>query len=462
MYYERTRLVKGLQALIHIAVNATTFGFAYQIRNTTILADRYGSIMPFNEYVPSLVLVCLLWPVLFLSYKLYKGKLGEYRIINHIKTIFASATGCGFISIILFFQRDLDVSRLFLLVFFVINSCGLVITNELYFYVVKKAIHNPQHRKRVLVVMSANYKHQTLKALHHESDASVKVVDIIIVKNDEQIENFDRLLIDNITDEVLFLLTRDDMTYLEDYIICCETMGVTANVVATFYELPHSSIYVGKLADIPVLKYTTLPQSQGALFVKRVADILVAIIGLTLTMIVSVVLVPVISIDSKGPVIFKQTRIGKNGRPFTLYKFRSMCNDAEYLKASLSGQNEMKGAMFKIENDPRITKVGAFIRKTSLDELPQFWNVLRGDMSLIGTRPPLPDEVETYKRHHWKRLSMQPGLTGIWQTSGRNKIMDFDVIAQMDSEYIDTWSLRLDLKLFLKTIKVVLCGYGAS
>jgi exopolysaccharide biosynthesis polyprenyl glycosylphosphotransferase len=311
-------------------------------------------------------------------------------------------------------------------------------------------------------VASYNYKTDLLAVLNNESVNGIKVVATVEILNNQRIDQFDKILAGKMIDEVLFLLEPKDMTYLEEYIICCETMGISANVVATFYDLPKSSIHVGRLGGIPVLKYATTPQSQSNLLIKRAIDIIGALIGMGITFVVSIFLVPIILIDSKGPVIFKQTRIGKNGRPFILYKFRSMCSEAEHLKGALLGENQMRGAMFKIEKDPRITKVGKFIRKTSLDELPQFWNVLQGDMSLVGTRPPLPEEVEKYKRHHWKRLSMKPGITGIWQTSGRNKVMDFEVIAQMDATYIDQWSLRLDLKLLFKTVKVVFNGQGAS
>ena len=175
-----------------------------------------------------------------------------------------------------------------------------------------------------------------------------------------------------------------------------------------------------------------------------------------------VVLAPIIKLDSKGPVIFAQNRVGRNGRIFKCYKFRSMRSDAEALKKSLMSKNEMNGLMFKMENDPRITKVGHFIRKTSIDELPQFLNVLKGDMSLVGTRPPTVDEYNHYEPKHKARVSMAPGLTGLWQVSGRSDIKNFDEVVKLDMEYINNWSVFLDLKIILLTIKVVLFGKGAK
>jgi lipopolysaccharide/colanic/teichoic acid biosynthesis glycosyltransferase len=166
-----------------------------------------------------------------------------------------------------------------------------------------------------------------------------------------------------------------------------------------------------------------------------------------------------IKIDSKGPVFFKQKRVGLRGRKFIVYKFRTMVTNAEELKEKLMQQNEMDGPVFKMTNDPRITRVGRFLRKTSLDELPQFFNVLIGDMSVIGPRPPLPDEVRQYERWQLRRLSMKPGITCIWQVSGRNNI-PFDEWMKMDLEYIDNWSLKLDFIIFLKTIRTMIRGDG--
>lgn len=157
--------------------------------------------------------------------------------------------------------------------------------------------------------------------------------------------------------------------------------------------------------------------------------------------------------DKEGPVIFKQERVGQNGRHFYIFKFRTMCANAEKLKEELMKYNKIDdGLMFKMENDPRITKVGKFLRKTSIDELPQFFNVLMGEMSLVGTRPPTVDEVEKYKRNHWRRISIKPGITGMWQVSGRSNITDFEKVVELDTEYIDSWSIFLDFKIIIKTV----------
>ena len=191
-------------------------------------------------------------------------------------------------------------------------------------------------------------------------------------------------------------------------------------------------------------------------------DILGALVGLLITAVTYVFVGIAIKLDSPGPILFSQVRIGKNGRRFKIYKFRSMYIDAERRKKDLEAQNEMKGLMFKMEDDPRVTRVGRFIRKMSIDELPQFWNVLKGDMSLVGTRPPTEDEFEQYTPYYRRRLCMTPGLTGLWQVSGRSNVGSFDDVVKLDLHYIDHWSLSLDLKILFQTIIVVLFGKGAK
>ena len=197
-------------------------------------------------------------------------------------------------------------------------------------------------------------------------------------------------------------------------------------------------------------------------FIKRTMDIMGSLIGVLITCILYPFVAIAIKVNSKGPVVFKQVRIGRNGRRFFMYKFRSMYIDAEERKKELMAQNEVQGLMFKMEHDPRITPVGRFLRKTSIDELPQFFNVLKGDMSLVGTRPPTVDEFEQYSLHYRRRLSITPGLTGMWQVSGRSDIKDFEEVVKLDLKYIDHWTLSLDIKIILQTIGVVLFHKGSK
>jgi exopolysaccharide biosynthesis polyprenyl glycosylphosphotransferase len=212
---------------------------------------------------------------------------------------------------------------------------------------------------------------------------------------------------------------------------------------------------------MPILTYSTTPTNVLQLFAKRAIDVVVSVSLLVIALPVILAIAAAIKVSSGGAVLFRQTRCGLNGRIFTLYKFRTMVEGAEERRRELQHLNEMNGPVFKVRADPRVTVFGRFLRKFSLDELPQLWNVLRGDMSLVGPRPPIPEEVAQYQRWQRRRLSMKPGLTCLWQISGRNEL-DFDRWMELDLEYIDSWSPMLDLKILVKTIPVVLSGRGAS
>ena len=246
-----------------------------------------------------------------------------------------------------------------------------------------------------------------------------------------------------------------------------EDMGVTVNInIPTLENLladsKYNNINCVVESEYPMAQLAPTVISQSKLALKRVIDILGGLVGSLLSLpIILLVAIP-LKIESPGPLIFKQQRVGKNGRIFNIYKIRSMYKDAEERKKALMEQNKMDGHMFKMDNDPRITKVGKFIRKTSIDELPQFWNVLKGDMSLVGTRPPTVDEFEKYESHHKRRLSMKPGITGKWQVSGRSDIQDFEEVVKLDCEYIDEWSPMLDIQILFKTVGVVLTHKGAE
>ncbi len=241
-----------------------------------------------------------------------------------------------------------------------------------------------------------------------------------------------------------------------------QNMGVIVHVNVDALELDMTNKRLENLGFFKVVSYSSNLYEPGQLVIKRLMDLVGGLIGLIITIIVGIFVVPAIKLESKGPAIYTSTRVGKNGRHFKMYKFRSMYADADARKAELIAKNEMQGAMFKMENDPRITKVGKFIRKHSIDELPQFLNVLKGDMSLVGTRPPTVEEVEQYKTEQKRRLSVTPGITGLWQVSGRSDIYSFDEIVKLDLEYIDQWSIGLDIKLLFKTIAVMFTGEGAK
>lgn len=273
----------------------------------------------------------------------------------------------------------------------------------------------------------------------------------------------------DVIDEV-YIDTFQSKEELEEMVQMFLQMGVTVHIGMGFLPDNLPNRFMEVVGECNAITTTIKTASALEITLKRLMDIAGGLVGIVLTGIAYIFVAPAIKRESPGPVFFKQPRVGKNGRVFYIYKFRSMYMDAEERKAELMAQNEMQGLMFKMENDPRIIGsekgpgkgIGNFIRKTSIDELPQFWNILKGDMSMVGTRPPTVNEYEQYDIHHKIRLSMKPGLTGMWQTSGRSEITDFEEVVKLDTEYIENWSLLLDIKLIFKTIKVVLDRKGSK
>lgn len=276
------------------------------------------------------------------------------------------------------------------------------------------------------------------------------------------LEDLERIVREQVVDEVFITLPiKSFYSEIKSIIELCETVGIEAKIPTDLFNLTLSKSTVSHYLDLPVIDLYTSPKMNWQIITKRFIDITLSalLLVLLLPLLLSVALL--IKATSRGPVFFKQQRVGYNYRFFTLIKFRTMVRDAEKVKKKLLAFNEMEGPVFKMKNDPRITPIGRLLRKTSIDELPQLINVLRGDMSLVGPRPPLPGEVNQYDLSDRRRLSMKPGITCIWQVNGRNSI-PFKKWMEMDRQYIDQWSLWLDFKILLKTIPAVLKGSGAS
>jgi len=328
-------------------------------------------------------------------------------------------------------------------------------------------------KKSLLVVAPEKLLRETLHGLKEKSfgytqivaaatDADLKgetICEIPIVTNHDGIVDY---ACEEWVDEVLIPPCAES-EYPDDMVASFIEMGIAVHRGITKNKAMSGNFnQIEKIGDYTVITASMNYASTSQLVAKRAMDILGGLVGCLITMLVTIFVAPAIYIASPGPIFYCQERVGKNGRRFKMYKFRSMYMDAEERKKELMSQNEMEGLMFKMENDPRVTKVGKFIRKTSIDELPQFWNILKGEMSLVGTRPPTEDEFLQYEGYHRRRLNMTPGLTGLWQVSGRSDTKNFEEIVAMDVEYIDNWSLKEDIKILFKTVGVVLKGKGAS
>jgi exopolysaccharide biosynthesis polyprenyl glycosylphosphotransferase len=268
------------------------------------------------------------------------------------------------------------------------------------------------------------------------------------------------ILRQHVVDEIIFAVGSESLAELEEVFLLCDEEGVRTRVAVDFFPHVNSTVSLERFGATPLLTFSAAPYDEIRLLVKRVTDVVIAAAGLVVLAPFMAAIAAAIRLSSPGPAIFRQIRCGLNGRRFVFYKFRSMCENAEELKDSLAHLNTRETA-FKIPDDPRLTPLGRYLRKFSIDEWPQLWNVLRGDMSLVGPRPAVPSEVDQYQRWQRRRLRMRPGLTCIWAVSGRDNV-DFETWMKMDMQYIDNWSLALDWKILLRTIPRVLTGHGAN
>ena len=456
--------------LLDIICITVSYALAYLIR-------FHGTESPLGNreiaqiYVPFL-LICMLNNFFTNEYKHFFQRGYYYELLRVVRynIILFLATS----AYIYAFRLELEFSRLLLGYFVVINTIITYVVRIAFKSYMRRYNSKSRSSDKVMVVTSEAEAEHVMQQIEKDAAWSYEVgamammdVDHIgekihgvpVVATEENVIDVAR---QSAVDVVLLYCPHMNNQELELLVQSFLAMGVVChNCVERFgFEIPCNS--VGKFAGMPVMTYVMTEMDYRRMMIKRLMDIVGGSIGALITLLFTPFVALAIKLESKGPVFFSQVRIGKNGRRFKMYKFRSMYIDAEERKKELMAQNEVKGLMFKMDNDPRITKVGQFIRKTSIDELPQFFNVLKGDMSLVGTRPPTVDEFEQYNIYYRRRLSITPGLTGMWQVSGRSDIKDFDDVVKLDLKYIDEWSLRQDVKILIQTVGVVLFGKGSK
>lgn len=374
---------------------------------------------------------------------------------------------------LVFTKQSILYSRLFLGYYVSFNFSLMCLARCGWKHIIRKKLSADDKLPYVLLITNRDLASECMKKLKNIEYQAFRISGIILLDGNEQESDIDGVPVVgnqtnmleyirlNVVDQVV-LQTGGVSEAVRKLVQTLVSMGVVVHIsLEQFEQLPHK--HMNQMGGLSVI--TTYFQSARMLelFIKRGIDIVGSLVGLFITGITFVFVAPIIYVKSPGSVFFSQERVGKNGRKFRIYKFRSMYLDAEERKKDLLKDNEMQGFMFKMENDPRIIAgIGNFIRNTSIDELPQFWNVLKGDMSLVGTRPPTVDEFEMYSYHHKVRLSFRPGLTGMWQVSGRNEITDFERVVELDEEYIENWNIWLDIKILFKTVKVVLQRKGSK
>ena len=434
-----------------------------------------GNLTELNDYIWQLFFACPIWFILLTHFKMYESQ----RMRSNYSVVWALAKVHvigGLILAASIFLLDPHCCRRILFGCFLVFSFLLMTVCKVG---IKSILHSFRGKglnfRNILIIGSGQNALKVCEQIHEHRHWGLNLVGLIEVAEGRSASGSQNCQVvgsckdvieickKNVVDEVVFAPEKDDPRDLMSLFQDLQDLGLTVRILIDYLNLRNAKMEIDLFNnEIPMFTYRSVSFNTDQMLAKRCVDIIGALVGLTVTALIVPFIAVAAKFDSPGPLFFGQTRVRENGRRFICWKFRTMCVDAEAQKTKLMARNEMNGAIFKIKEDPRITKVGKFLRKTSLDEFPQFWNVLKGEMSLVGTRPPTPDEVASYQDWHHKRIAIKPGISGMWQVSGRNQIKEFDDIVRLDLIYIETWSIWLDLKIIMKTPLAMLTRHGAS
>jgi len=472
-----TRIVFG----VDLALTTVAFFAAFYIRDWLLPAvdpQHFPTgLFPLIQYLKIYPIVLVIWSVLLFTYDSYHSHRTIPLTREGLNTFRVVGVGTVLLATLAYLIPLRQLSRSWFILFVVLSATLLVAEKILLRVLARWVRSNGLNYRTLLIVgtgrratdiarMIAGHNYWGYKILGFVSDGHRLSNGWARYRIYGTVPDLKRILengaVDEPIDEIVFAVTRKKLDEMKQIFLMCEELGIRTRVAMNFFPNRVARLEIEELEGVPFLTFTTTPSNETHLAFKRAVDIAISAVVLTLAAPVILLASSLIKLTSPGSILFKQRRIGLNGRMFTLYKFRTMIADAHARRDEVAHLNEMNGPVFKAKDDPRITPVGRWLRRFSLDELPQLWNVLKGDMSLVGPRPPIPEEVASYHRWHRRRLSMKPGLTCLWQISGRNDIADFDRWMQLDLQYIDNWSPTLDFKILLRTIPVVLTGRGAS
>jgi exopolysaccharide biosynthesis polyprenyl glycosylphosphotransferase len=480
--FERRSALLGFIARLHdLGVTVVAFLLAYWIRAnvlTNLLGPGWVSpeIYPLSHYALLLLLIVIVWFVTGHLLGIYRDI--ELRNRRELGTDAAKLVALSvlLLNTILYLIRAEDVSRAFVLTIGGVDLILLMVGRWTLVWGGSWWRDKVRAHHHCLIVGTGPAARELAKLVEQSEPFGLRLIGFVAVGDPPKeppagvrsgypiftLDQAHDILKNHVVDELLCAVGPDDLDRLAPLIGHCQEEGIRTRVDLGFLPQTFPRVHLENLRHVPLLTLGSAPNDEVALLAKRVADVVLSAFLLIVLSPVMLVVAILIRLTSAGTVLYRQTRCGLNGRRFTLYKFRSMVEGAEAMRPTLEALNEMDGAAFKISADPRCTPVGRWLRKFSLDELPQLWNILRGDMSFVGPRPPLPEEVERYQPWQRRRLRMRPGLTCLWTLEGRNRLLQFDRLVQFDLAYIDNWSLWLDLKIFLKTIPRVALGRGAS
>jgi exopolysaccharide biosynthesis polyprenyl glycosylphosphotransferase len=503
MLKERARLLNLSVFTLDLALVAVAFIAAHWLRSAVLPSLAHGrfpgELYALRFYLPLLPVALSVWGLLLLRFRRYRSHRTTPLLREAWEVVQVSGAAIVTFTLLLYVLR-LDermlpqdrVSRAWLLLFALL-ACLLLLAEKVLVRLVARYVRSRGLNYRTMLLVGTGTSAQALaRTIAEHAWWGFRLIGCVEVDAPGgatspaggppgswtrtssgnrwqmgglpvlgRVADVPRILQELVVDDVVFAVGQRELEGLEELSFALHEQGIRTFFALDFFPHIQAKAEITEIDGIPLLTFANAPTNPLLLAGKRALDVALSSLILLLALPIVVVVALAIRVTSSGTVLFRQTRCGLNGRRFTLYKFRTMTEDAEERLAELQHLNEMDGPVFKVRDDPRVTRLGRFLRRFSLDELPQLWNVLRGDMSLVGPRPPIPAEVARYERWQRRRLSMKPGLTCLWQVNGRNEL-DFGSWMELDLQYIDSWSLRLDLKILLKTIPVVLSGRGAS
>ncbi len=456
---------RQIHQLMDAGLFALGFWLAYTLRGNPTIIELFG----LKEWTTPQETYRLLYLVLIPAAPLILEGQGFYArpmFCSRSTTAWILFKGCFFISlglVLAMFLFNIPAVARWVIIWFGVLSFGLVSAKEeLLWQLARTRLAQEQYRRRLILVGARDETERMEAELQARSEKEFEVVGRVDLAQ-APVQRLVELLHEHSVNGVILSAKHAYLEQVEAAIRACELEGVEAWLVADFFRAQISRTSFDDFCGWPVLVFRSTPESSWPRVVKQVMDSVGSFLALVLGSVVFAAIALLIKLTSPGPVLFRQQRSGINGRPFTLYKFRTMVTNAEQLQHELAAMNEMNGPVFKVTDDPRITPFGKFLRKYSLDELPQFYNVLRGEMSLVGPRPLPVNEVKRFNDlAHRRRLSVKPGLTCLWQVSGRSNVTDFKDWVRLDLEYIDNWSLWLDFRILWRTLPAVLAGTGAK
>ena len=479
MLREQAKLINRVQKCLDICITLAAFMSAYFLKKD-ILAEPFRGLITGPNYQLIALLAVIIWYFSLTFFSVYAPFRTQsyYQILW--KVIKASTAAMAMLSFAMYCLKITDVSRLMMGIFFVLNLFLLLLTKAVIYTMLSHFRRKGFNFRNILIVGGRERARDVIKTVADHMGSGYRILGCIGlyryevgktvvdgVKYIDTLEQLKNILLHQVVDEIIFALPLNLIKDVEKHIATAEELGVSVRILPDWqihqlmYKPINAHVQIGDFLNLPTIHLTTTPSENGELLLKNAFDYLGAVFLSILLLPFFPIIAGLIKLSSRGPVFFRQKRCGLNGRKITVFKFRTMAADAEDRRGQLESLNELDGPVFKIKKDPRIIPfLGTFLRKTGLDELPQLLNVLKGEMSLVGPRPPIPEEVEKYDFWQRRRLSMKPGITCLWQcTPDRNDVCFHDWM-NMDLQYIDNWSLMLDFKILCKTAVVVLTGQG--